>query len=116
MATLLGFAWLALFGIDGLSGKWKDGDVYGHFEGICHSIHNAIAQLSMNLDPQNYDLMNIGPVEDVVGEVCTMAMETGWGGGEDGTCIADSCNSMSLLFFGRQLDVHFSIMFLQNLI
>jgi hypothetical protein len=30
----------------------------------------------MNLDPQNYDLMNIGPVEDVVGEVCTMAMET----------------------------------------
>ena len=54
-------------------GNW---DVYGHFEGICHSIHNAIAQLSMNLDPQNYDLMNIGPVEDVVGEVCTMAMET----------------------------------------
>ena len=46
--------------------------MYGHFEGICHSIHNAFARLSMNLDPQNYDLMNIGrPVEDVVGEVCT---------------------------------------------
>ncbi len=50
--------------------------MYGHFEGICHSIHNAIARLSMNLDPQNYDHMNIGPVEDVVGEVCTMAIET----------------------------------------
>ena len=47
--------------------------MYGHFEGIHHSIHNAFARLSMNLDPQNYDIMNIGrPVKDVVGEVCTI--------------------------------------------
>ena len=42
------------------------------FEGICLSISilKAIAQLSTNHDPQNYDLSNMGPAgEHVVGEV-----------------------------------------------
>ena len=52
---------------------WDAGE-FGHmdFEGICHSISiilNAIARLSTNLDPQNYDLLNMGPREHVVGEV-----------------------------------------------
>jgi len=33
------------------------------------SIPNSIARLSTNLDPRNYDLSNMGPGEDVVGEI-----------------------------------------------
>jgi hypothetical protein len=39
------------------------------FDGLSESIPNAIAQLSTNLDPCNYDLSDMGPGEDVVGEI-----------------------------------------------
>ncbi len=51
--------------IDGFAGEWKDGELVSDwvresrhvvFESISHRIPNAIARLSMNLDPQNYDL------------------------------------------------------------
>ena len=42
----------------------------GHnFNGLRELIPNAIARLSTNLDPQNYDLSNMGPGDDVVGEL-----------------------------------------------
>jgi hypothetical protein len=85
------------------------------FEGICHSssILNAIAQLSTNLDPHNYDLSIMGPGEHVVGE-----MPYGdWGEEEEMELgLQTPVNSMSLLFFCRQLVLHFLIMFLRNLI
>ena len=39
------------------------------FEGLCQSIPNAIAQLSTNLDPQNNNLLDMGPGADVVEEI-----------------------------------------------
>ena len=39
------------------------------FDGLCESIPNSIARLSTNLDPRNYDISNMGPGEDVVGEI-----------------------------------------------
>jgi hypothetical protein len=37
------------------------------FEGVRDEVPNAIAKLSMNLDPRNYDLSGMGPGEDVTG-------------------------------------------------
>jgi len=111
-----------LLDIDGLSDKWNDGVLVSDwdgelgqmdFDGLVESIPNSIARLSTNLDPCNYDLSNMGPGEDVVGEICH-----GDRGEEEEiehgvmTCV----NSMSLVYFRRQLVVHFSIMFAQNLI
>ncbi len=64
-----------LLEIDGLSGEWKSGvpvsDWVGKmgsldFDGLCPSISNAIARMSPNLEPHNYDLWGVGPGEDIV--------------------------------------------------
>ena len=84
------------------------------FDGLVESIPNSIAQLSTNLDPRNYGLSNMGPGEDVVGEICH-----GDRGEEEEIAEHDvmmPVNSMSLVYFRRQLIVHFSIMFAHNLI
>ena len=86
------------------------------FDGIRESIPNSIARLSTNLDPRNFDLSKMGPGEDVVGEIYhgdrgeeeDMEMEH-----HD---LMTPVNSMSLVYFRRQLVVHFSIMFAHNLI
>ena len=39
------------------------------FDGLGESIPNSIVRLSTNLDPRNYDLSNMGPGEEVVGEI-----------------------------------------------
>ncbi len=38
------------------------------FEGIREEVLNAIARLSTNLDPRNYDLSGVGPGEDITGD------------------------------------------------
>ena len=111
-----------LLDIDGISIQWKNGVLVSNwdgelgqmdFDGLRESILNSIARLSTNLDPRNYDLSNMGPGEDVVGETYhgdrgeEEEMELG---------LMKPVNSMSLVYFRRQLIVHFSIMFAHNLI
>ena len=71
------------------------------------SIPNSIERLSTNLDPCNYDISNMGPREDVVGEIYH-----GDRGGEEEEeeeedmehgQLMKPVNSMSLLYFRRQL-------------
>ena len=117
-----------LLDIDGLSNKWNDGVLVSDwdgemgrmdFDGLCESIPNSIARLSSNLDPRNYDISNMGPGEDVVGEI--YHGDRGGEDEEDDDCMEHGqlmtpVNSMSLVYFRRQLVVHFSIMFARNLI
>ncbi len=83
------------------------------FDWLGESIPNLIARLSTNLDPRNYDSSNMGPGEDVVGKIYhgdrseEEEIEHG---------VMTPVNSMSLVYFRRQLVVHFSIMFAHNLI
>ncbi len=66
-----------------------------------------------NSSNSNYDLSNMGPGEDAVGEIYhgdrgeEEEMEHG---------LTMPVNSMSLVYFRRQLVVHFLIMFARNLI
>ncbi len=66
------------------------------FDGLHESIPNAIARLSTNLHPCSYNLSDMGPGEDLVGEIyhgnCGEEedMELGW---------LMSVNNMSLAFF-----------------
>ncbi len=83
------------------------------FDGLGESIPNSIARLSTNLDPRNFDLSNMGPGEGVVGEIYH-----GDRGEEEKMehVLMMPVNSMSLVYFQRQLVVHFLIMFARNLI
>ena len=114
-----------LLDIDGLSNKWNDGVLVSDWEGelgrmdfnrLRESIPNAIAQLSTNLDPRNYDLSNMGPVEDVVGELA--CGDSGEQEEEEEIALGQMSpvNSISLFLFRRKLVDHFSIMFTCNLI
>jgi hypothetical protein len=68
-----------LLEIDGLSAEWDSGvSVVSNweralgemdFKGVQDSLPNAIARLSMNLDPTNCDLSRIWPGKNVVGEI-----------------------------------------------
>ena len=64
--------------IDGISSQWKDGVLVSDwdgelgqmdFDGLREFIPNSIARLSTSVNPCNYDLSNMGPGEDVVGEI-----------------------------------------------
>ena len=83
------------------------------FDGLGESIPNSIARLSTNLDPRNYDLLNMEPREDVV-----CAIYHGDRGEEEEMehDLMMPVNSMSLVYFRRQLVVNFLIMFACNLI
>ncbi len=72
-----------LLDIDGLSEKWEDGVRYCvsdwegelggiEFDGIHKDIPNALARLSENLNPRNYDSSGLGPGLDVIGETRTI--------------------------------------------
>ena len=108
--------------IDGISSQWKDGVLVsnwdgelGHmdFDGLRESILNSIARLSTNLNPCNYDISNMGPRKDVVGEIYH-----GDSGEEEEMELGQMTpvNSLSLLFFRRQLVIHFRILFAHNFI
>ena len=79
------------------------------FDELREFIPNLIARLSTNLDPRNYDLSNMGPRQDIVGEIYhgdrredEEDMELG---------LMTPVNSISLAFFLCQLFDHFTIMF-----
>ena len=74
----------------------------------------SIARLGTNLDPRNFDLSNMGPREDVVGEI--YHGDRGEEEDMEHDDLMTPVNSMSLVYFRRQLVVHFSIMFARNLI
>ena len=42
------------------------------FNGIYKDIPNALARLSENMDPRNYDSSGLGPGLDVIGEIRTI--------------------------------------------
>jgi hypothetical protein len=105
--------------INGLNGAWKgtvplsdwEGEMAGlDFDGQQTSILNAIARLSTNLDPHNYNLSGIGPGEEVIG-----ISHDGYKRIDDGIVgISMSVKKLSLPFFCRQLVHHFTIMFQRN--
>ena len=112
-----------LLDIDGLSNKWNDGVLVSDwdgelgqmdFDGLRESIPISIAQLSTNLDPRNFDLSNMGPGEDVVGEI--YHGDRGEEEDMDHDDLMTPVNSTSLVYIRRQLVVHFLIMFARNLI
>ena len=66
-----------LLDIDGFSGEWNDGvpisDWSGalgdlDYDGIPEDIPNAIARLSRNLDPRNYDSSGMGHGNDIISD------------------------------------------------
>ena len=90
------------------------------FEGVRDEIPNAIARLSANLNPRNYDLSGMGPGEDVVEDVvgygavshAPPAMED-----IDETLPIDSHTSvraMPLTIFRERLVDHWTILYYQN--
>ena len=108
--------------IDGISSQWKDGVLVSDwdgvlrlmdFDGLHESIPNLIARLNSNLNPHNYNLSNMEPGEDVVGEIYR-----GDSREEEEIELGQMMpvNSLSLVFFQRQLIAHFTIMFACNLI
>jgi hypothetical protein len=108
--------------VDKLSCKWNDGVLVSNYDGelgqmnfggLRESIPNLIARISINLDPHNYDLSDMRPGKDVVGEVYLgdRCKEE-----EIDIGIQTPVNSMLLGFFCHQLVIHFTIMFSQNLI
>ena len=42
------------------------------YEGVPVEVPNALARLSANLDPRNFDLSGIGPGSDVMAENCSL--------------------------------------------
>ena len=116
-----------LLEIDGLSNEWSDGVPVSEwegplgdndFEGVRVEVPNAIARLSMNLDPRNFDCSGIGPGKDVREEMMSLMNEhPDVGDDPDDRCVGDRTQSVryiSLSYFRRQLVVHFKIMFEGN--
>ena len=79
LAYLLCLTQLVTFEVDGLSETWDGGvrnlssDWDGEmgsldFDGVRVEVPNALARLSSNLDPRNYDSSGMGPGLDVVEE------------------------------------------------
>ena len=121
-----------LLEVDGFSKKWVggvqnltrdwDGEIGSlEFDGVRVDVPNALARLSRNLDPHNYDSSGMGPGLDVVEEtrncmnrdlseseeVTTREMEIG----EDRV---RQVRHLSLAVFRKLLVNHFAILFSQN--
>ena len=115
-----------LLDIDGLSKEWGGGvcmsDWEGtlgdlDFDGIDEAIPNALARLSLNLDPRNYDSSGMGPGPDVVGEIYHPPLDDGDDNNEpenvQSSCVRNLRHT-SLSVFCRRLVEHFQIMFSRN--
>ncbi|KAL7544914.1 hypothetical protein ACHAWF_009079 [Thalassiosira exigua] len=114
-----------LLDIDGLDEVWKDGilvqrsDWTGEmgkhdFEGIDEEVPNAIARLSANLDPRNYDLSGMGPGDDVL-NVHPVEIDLGLDAESDAAVVASISGTrvvreLGLGFFRRKLVEHFDIL------
>ena len=118
-----------LLDIDGLDEKWENGiqtsdwtgEMGNHdFEGIDAEIPNAIARLSTNLEPRNYDLSGMGPGEDEVDPGYSVLLDHGMdGAGPDETEPGSEVrvvNTLGLGFFRSRLVEHFDILWQQNAI
>jgi hypothetical protein len=122
-----------LLDIDGLSEKWVggvgqcvsdwEGELGGiKFDGIHKDIPNALARLSENLDPRNYDSSGLGPGLDVIGETRTIFTKEirDYAGNEilKQICVGEDrvrhVKFLSLAVFRRLLVNHFAILFSQN--
>ena len=121
-----------LLEIDGLTQKWVcgvkmltsewDGEMGClEYEGVRVDVPNALARLSTNLDPRNYDSTGLGPGLDVVDETRTL-MNRDFGEREEdisreieiGGDRVRHVRHLSLAVFRRLLVNHFSILFSQN--
>ena len=107
-----------LLDIDGISAVWQNGvrvwasDWSGplgelEFEGVREEVPNAIARLSMNLDPRNYDLSGMGPGEDVTGDE-TVPYE------RSHQIMRSSVSNLTLTEFRSRLIEHFDLAFHRN--
>ena len=76
------------------------------FDGLHESIPNLIARLNSNLNPHNYNLSNMEPGEDVVGEIYR-----GDSGEEEEIELGQMTpvNSLSLVFFLRLCSLAISL-------
>ena len=121
-----------LLEVDGLTHKWVggvqiitsdwDGEMgYADYDGVRVDVPNALARLSTNLDPRNYDSSGLGPGLDVVDETRTM-MNRDLGESEEATTREMDIGGdrvrhvrhLSLAVFRRLLVNHFAILFSQN--
>ena len=121
-----------LLEIDGLTQKWVCGvqmtsewegemGCLLEYEGVRVDVPNALARLSTNLDPRNYDSTGLGPGLDLVDETRTI-MNRDFGEREDDITREIEIDGdrvrhvrhLSLAVFRRLLVNHFSILFSQN--
>ncbi len=77
------------------------------FEGVREEVPNAIARLSTNLDPRNYDLSGVGPGEDVTGDD-TVPYE------HSRQLLTTSVSNLTLTQFRSRLVEHFDLSFHRN--
>ncbi len=77
------------------------------FEGIREEVPNAIARLSTNLDPCNYDLSGMGPGEDITGNE-TVPYE------HSRQVLRSSVSNLTLTPFRSRLIEHFDLSFHRN--
>ncbi len=121
-----------LLEINGLTEEWVGGvckivsDWDGEvgcldFEGVRVEVPNALACLSVNLDPQNYDSSGLGPGLDVIAENRTLLTKEAdelSDGIDDRNMMLIIRNrrvkDLSLSVFRRLLVNHFAILFSQN--
>jgi hypothetical protein len=108
-----------LLDIDGISAVWQNGvhvwasDCTGplgelEFEGIRDEVLNAIAKLSMNLDPRKYDLSGMGTGEDVTGGEETVPYK------RSRHVLRSSVSNLTLTEFRSRLIKHFDLEFHRN--
>ena len=77
------------------------------FDGIDEDIPNAIARLSRNLDPRNYDSSGMGRGSDVVGNEVIPNNRVS-------ALMRNSVSSMSLTHFRKRLVQHHALQFSTN--
>jgi hypothetical protein len=126
--------------VDGLTEEWVggvrkvgsewEGDLGClDFEGIPVEVPNALARLSANLDPRNFDSSGVGPGSDVMAENCSI-LRSEVAALNDSASLIDDMNIMkgimngvdrvwsvrflSLNVFCRLLVNHVAILFSQN--
>ena len=119
-----------LLKVDGLDEVWRDGvlvlqtsDWFGelgdhNFEDMDPNIPIAVAQLSSNLNPRNYNLSGMGAGSDTI--LChPVDLDLGMGdeaGDKEGVPGVREVRKLSLGYFWRKLVKHFDILWQKNVI
>jgi len=116
-------------GVRTVGSEWEGGQGCLDFEGVPVEVPNALARLSANLDPRNFDSLGVGPGSDVMAENCSI-LRSEVAARNDSASLIDDMNIMKGIMNGvdhvrsvrflllnvfRQLLVnHFAILFSQN--